>query len=95
MYIIRESFIAKPGMASKLAKLMKEALASHQRRMKIRILTDAVADFNCVVMESEVASLEEFQKSMAEYANDKDMHAKMKGYTDMYISGKREIYQVM
>lgn len=94
MYVIRESFTAKPGMASKLAKLFKDAVASEQR-MKIRILTDMVADFNCVVMESEVASLADFEKSMAVYAKDKDLHARMKGYTDMYISGRREIYQVM
>jgi hypothetical protein len=94
MYIIRETFVAKPGMASKLAKLFKEAVASNHR-MKIRILTDMVAEFNCVVMESEVSSVAEFEKSMAEYAKDKDMHARMKGYTDMYISGRREIYQVL
>jgi HKD family nuclease len=94
MYVIRELFVAKAGMASKLAKLLKEAVASEQR-MKIRILTDTVADFNSVVMESEVASLADFEKSMAAYATDKDLHARMKGYTDMYISGRREIYKVM
>lgn len=95
MYIVRETFIAKPGMASKLAKMFKEALASHQHRTKIRVLTDMVAEFNCVVIESEASSLDEFEKSLTEYATDTEIHEKMKGYTDMYVSGRREIYRVM
>lgn len=98
MYIIRETFTAKPGQASKLAKMMKEISASMpemQARMKTKVMTDAVGDFNTVVMETEVEQFSEFEKMMKEYATRTDIHEKMKGYTDMYVTGKREIFQLV
>ena len=94
MYVIREIFTAKPGMASKLAKLFKDVMASDPK-MKARILTDAVGPYNTVVMETETPSLAEFEKMMKEHAERNDMRDRMKGYTDMYMSGRREIYQVV
>ena len=96
MFIVRDSFKAKPGMASKLAALLKE-VTSKQKDSKVRVLTDCVGPYNTVVMEFEVPSLGEFEKRMQEYSEgkDKDMREKMKGYTDMYLTGGREIYRVM
>jgi len=95
MYIIRETFTAKPGMASKLAKLFKEMVAADPKMKGTRVLTDAVGPYNTVVMEMETRSLSEFEEAMKEYAADDTMKEKMKGYTEMYVSGKREIYQVV
>jgi len=97
MYIIRESFTAKPGMASKLAKMMKEINSDPKMstRIKTKVMTDAVGNFNTVVMETEVAEFSEFEKMMKEYASRTDIHEKMKGYTDMYVTGKREIFQLV
>lgn len=88
MLIVREVFIAKPGMASKLAKMMKESWADE----KTRILTDMTGVYNKVVMEFEVEDLATWEKMMKEYmtkGNDT-----MKGYTEMYSQGKREIFRV-
>lgn len=79
-------------MASKLATLMRRAMPSYPA--KIRIMTDLTGVFNKVVMETEMDNLAEFDKRMEEYRKDTMMREKMAGYTEMYKSGKREIYQV-
>ncbi|HMI30826.1 MAG TPA: hypothetical protein VK527_03735 [Candidatus Limnocylindrales bacterium] len=94
MYIVRDSFKAKPGMASKLAAMFKDVM-SQQKDAKVRILTDYVGPYNSVIMEFEVPDLAAFEKRMKEYSEGKDIREKMKGYTDMYLSGGREIYRVM
>lgn len=99
MYIIREVFRAKPGQASKLAKLFKKSFSSMPSG---RVMTDMVGDFNTVVMEMEVASLAEWEKEMADYKAgkvdpnmDKETLAEMAAYTDMFFEGRREIFQIM
>jgi len=94
VYIVRDSFKAKPGMASKLAAMFKDVM-SQQKDAKVRILTDYVGPYNSVIMEFEVPDLAAFEKRMKEYSEGKDIREKMKGYTDMYLSGGREIYRVM
>ena len=93
MYVVREVFTAKPGNASKLAKLFKE-IFSADPRMKARVMTDAVGDYNTVVMEMEVPSFSHFEEMM-KGPEDEKIREKMKGYTDMYLTGRREIYRVM
>ena len=94
MYVIRETFTAKPGMASKLARLFSETMAGHAE-FKTRVLTDFVGPFNTVVMETEVENLEEHGRRMKEYMEKPGMRDRMNGYTDMYVAGSREIYQVV
>jgi hypothetical protein len=96
MYLIRNRFTAKPGMASKLAATLRDAMTNAP--FKVRILTDVVGEFNTVEMEHEVPSLAEFEQRMKEYsegAMGKDVAEKMKAYTDMYVTGHREILRVM
>jgi hypothetical protein len=94
MIIVREHFIAKPGQASKLAKLLQEAQKAFGATT-CRIMTDITGDFNQVVMETEVESLGAFESRMQEYGKNTAARDKMKGYTDMYITGGRQIYQVL
>jgi hypothetical protein len=93
MYVIRETFTAKPGMASKLARLFSEVMSDHQ--LKTRVLTDFVGPFNTVVMETEVENLEEHGRRMKEHMERTNIGERMKGYTELYVSGSREIYQVV
>jgi len=95
MLIIRDILTAKPGQASKLAKLMKEVMGADPK-FKGRILTDMVANYNTVVIEAEVESLTEWEKWMEEYMQKPPAGTaeKMSGYTDMYLTGKREVYRV-
>ncbi len=97
MYIIREIFTAKPGQASKLAKLFKKMPGPQGK-----IMTDMVGPYNTVVMEYEVASLAEWEKQMQEYKSakpdpnmDPKLAEEMSRYTEMYQTGRREIYQIL
>ena len=96
MIIVRNCFIAKPGNASKLAALFKEVQAASVMPMRnARVLTDLTGDFNRVVLEYEAESIGEFEKNMREYETNPVVREKMKGYTDLYVSGSREILRVM
>lgn len=94
MIVIRNCFIAKPRNASKLAAQLKEAAAV----MSIpnhRILTDVTGDFNRVVLEYTVANIGEFEARMKDYMTNTEFRAKMAGYTDLWLTGTREIFQVV
>jgi hypothetical protein len=93
MILIRESFVAKPGMASKLARLFKDALRGYPENTKV--MTDLVGQFNSVVLETETESIAHFEKRMSEYMADQEMRKKFAGYTEMYIEGRREIFQII
>ena len=94
MIIIRNSFIAKLGNASKLAAQLKDA-ASASNMHAYRVLTDITGDFNRVVLEYEAANIGEFEMRLKEYMTTSVMREKMKGYTDLWITGSREILQVV
>jgi hypothetical protein len=94
MYIVREEFTAKPGMASKLAGVFKQA-APHITGYNVRVLTDTIGRFNTVVIETEVDDLATFDKRMQEYSAKPEMREILKGYADLYQTGRREVYRVM
>ena len=99
MLIIREVFTAKPGQASKLAKLFKKAFGSDST---VRVMTDMVGDYNTGVAEMQVNSLAEFEKLMEDYKSgkpdpkmDPKVAEEMSKYTEMYLTGRREVFQVV
>ena len=94
MFVVRETFTAKPGKASQLAKLFKQVM-SEMPRMKPRVSTDFIGQFNTVVLESECEDLNEFEKTMQEYMSRQDLRDKMKGYTDLYQEGRREVFKIV
>lgn len=94
MFIVRNTFTAKPGMASKLAKLLKETMAD-MSGVKVRIMTDYIGPMNTVSMEMEVETIGDFERNFREYGERADIQAKMKDYTGMYSDGRREIYRVV
>ncbi len=94
MFVVRETFTAKPGMASKLAILFKDVMGSLPGH-KFRVLTDHIGAFNTVVLETNVDDLAEFDRLMAEYAARTDIRDQMTGYTDMYLTGRREVYKIV
>lgn len=95
MIIVQETFVCKPGNASKLAKLFKEAMTGF-REVK-SIMTDMTGQFNRVVIVTEYENLtayeQNFQKYMENSEEMKKMQEMMKGYQDMYVSGSREVYK--
>jgi hypothetical protein len=96
MIIVHDTFICKPGQASKLAKLFKESMAGSGEQ--VAIMTDVTGQFNKVVMASWHKDLAAYEKMLEEYMNpseeSKKKFEKMSGYTDMYQTGSREIYRV-
>ena len=96
MIIVHDIFICKPGNASKVAKMFKESMAG-STEVK-HIMTDMVGQYNKVVIVSEYEKLTQYEESFKKYMNPteemKKQFAKMEGYTDMYLTGSREIYKV-
>lgn len=93
MIVVRNIFAAKPGQASTLVTQMK-AIASAGNLRNARFLTDVTGDFNQVVMEHEVESLAEFEALMQRYASDPQIREKAKGYTEHWLTGKRELFRL-
>ena len=93
MLVVRNCFTAKPGHASKLAAQLKEAAAA-AKIPRYRILTDLTGEFNRVILEFEVENVSGFEAQLNEYHTNEAFRAKMKGYTDSWISGSRELLQI-
>ena len=97
MIIVHDIFICKPGNASKLAKMFKEAMAGNEDL--VNVMTDLTGPYNKVVMVTKYENLTAYEKSGEKYKQEtkemKEMMAKMAGYQDMYVTGSREIYQIM
>lgn len=91
MLVIRDIFTAKPGKASKLAKLFLEVSADMPNR---RVLTDFVSTHNTVVIEMEVESLAAYEKEMEKRQAYREKFLAA-GYTDLFYTGRREILEVM
>ncbi len=96
MIIVHDIFICKPGNASKVAKMFKEAMAGNDEL--VSIMTDMSGQYNKVVMVSKYDSLTAYEQSWEKFQQDteamKKMTEKMAGYHDMYLTGSREIYRV-
>lgn len=94
MIIVRNVFTATPGNASRLAAQMKQAAATG-KLPKHRVLTDVTGGFNRVILEYEVESISAFETQMKDYATNETLHAALKGYTDLYLTGHRELLQTV
>lgn len=92
MVIVRNIFIAKPGQASKLAAQFKSAAAAAELPNS-RVLTDLTGEFNRVILEYEVETIAAFDAHMKEYATSDTMRNALSGYTDLYLTGTRELLQ--
>jgi hypothetical protein len=60
---------------------------------RYRVLTDLTGDFNGAILEYE-ADVAEFEVRMKQYTTDQVFREKMKGYTDLWVTGNREILQI-
>ena len=94
MFVVRNTFTAKPGMAGKLAAQMKET-GTLMKLSNLRVMTDFASGFNTVVMEHEAKSLADLEASFKEYGSNAEVKEKMKGYTDLWTEGRREIFQLV
>ncbi len=95
MVIVQDTFVCKPGNASKLAKIFKESMANDPN--VVHIMTDYTGQFNRVVIVSQYESLAAYEATWEAMKNPtkemQEMMKKMEGYQEMYISGSREIFR--
>ena len=94
MIVVRTTFHAKPGMAGRLAAQAKEfgAVAGMKN---LRVMTDVTGDFNQVILEHDVESMGELEEFLARAMSDPAVQEQRKGYTELWVTGKRELFRVM
>jgi hypothetical protein len=92
---MRDIMYCKPGQVRPLVEKFK-AMNKVMKKMgasNMRIMTDVCAErYWTLVAETDVESIEEFTKMARETMKDKDMQKIMKGYHDLVVKGRREIY---
>lgn len=81
-------------LSSKPVAQLKDALIASPFAATARVLTDLTGDFNRVVLEYQADNIGAFEAGMRDYATNEAFRNKMKGYTDLYITGSREILQI-
>ncbi|MBX4191214.1 MAG: hypothetical protein KW804_00200 [Candidatus Doudnabacteria bacterium] len=96
MILVHDTFVCKPGNASKVAKLFKETMAGDKH--VVNILTDMTGQYHRVIMVSQYENLTSYEKAAEEYNNPtpemKASMEKMKDMNEMYVSGGREMFRV-
>ena len=93
MIVVRTTFNAKPGMAGKLAAQAKD-FGAVAKMKNLRVMTDVTGDFNQVILEHEVESMAELEEFLARAMSDPAVQEKRKGYTDLWMTGKRELFRL-
>ena len=95
MIIVHDIFICKEKKASQFAKLMKQT--NQDIPSFVRVMTDAIGQYNKVVVVSQYDNLTAYDQRFKDYQMDSEETLKlkemMKGYHDLYLTGSREVYQ--
>ena len=97
MISVHNTFVCKPGNASKIAKLFKEWADSRKGKNDITVLTDMTGGWHRVILTESYPSLaayEEEQANMGQSPEEQEMMEKFKDMNEMYVSGSREIFKV-
>ena len=98
MILVRDVFQAKYGRGGDLVQLFKEAREqwrqTHGESYGGRILTDASGPFFTVVTETEVESLAEWERRIAEVFSRPDFGEWFGRMTPLVESGRREFYNI-
>jgi hypothetical protein len=96
MIIVHDTFVCKPGNASKIAKLFKE-WAEVAPNKNIEIMTDMTGGWHRVIVASRYENLANYEEETAKIGQspeEKKVMEKFSDMNDMYVSGSREIYKV-
>jgi quinol monooxygenase YgiN len=96
MIIVHDTFVCKPGNASKLAQMFKDYM-KHEPA-SLYVMTDMTGQWHRVIMVSQFENLAAYEKNWEKLANPteemkKEME-KFKDMNEMYVSGSREIFKV-
>lgn len=96
MFVIRDVFRAKAGKGKELVTKFKTASGFMPKEgvNARRILTDTVARYWTIVMETEVEKLDTYFDMMNTRPSNPKAEEAMKGYADIVEGGYREILRV-
>ena len=95
MYLIQETFHAKPGKAKELVKKFKAAIPFFQAAEEGRnhkVMTDVSGNYWTVIMTYEVSDIGAFVTNLRSATGAPELQDIMKGYIDLVEGGKRDIY---
>lgn len=95
MYLVRETFQTKPGMAKELVKKFKQAMTYMEKAgfKNTKILTDAVSNYWTVIIESEVTNLADVENTKG-FTSKPEVKEIMKDYMSLVNGGCREIFNI-
>lgn len=95
MYLVRDTFNCKPGMAKELVKKFKQTIPfmEEQNLKNVKIMTDVASNYWTVVLEGEVNSLAEFENRRG-FTSKPEVKEIMKDYMNLVEGGRREIFQI-
>ena len=97
MFLVRDIMYCKPGQARPMVQKFQalSKLGSQLGMGTMRIMTDVSAErYWTVVAETEVKSLEEYTETTRKSMQMKEFQDVMKGYHDLIVQGRREIYML-
>ena len=75
MIIVHDTFVCKPGNASKLAKKFKEAMSGNNEL--VNVMTDMTGPFNRVIMVTKYDNLAAYEQSWEKYKENTEEMKKM------------------
>jgi hypothetical protein len=97
MILVRDIMHCRPGQVRPLVQkfLALDKLGRQFGFNTLRVMTDIAAErYWTVVGEMEVESLEKYGEMMKKSMETKEFQEAMKGYHDLVVDGRREIYQI-
>lgn len=99
MIIVQDTFVCKPGNASKLAKLFKEWANIRPKERNTIVMTDMTGQFHRLIVRAQWESLAEYEKEINEMMEnqtpeEKKLMEKFEDMNNMYVSGSRDIFKV-
>lgn len=95
MFLVRDVFRTKPGMAKELVNKFKQALPHLEDSgvKNARVMTDTVAGYWTMVLEGEIENLSVLEKQEG-FTSKPEVKNIMKGYIDLVETGHREIFKI-
>jgi hypothetical protein len=94
MILVRDVFQAKYGKSNEFVDLLKEGRQKFPNTYADRVLTDASGPFYTVVAETEVKSLGDWERRVAEYYASPEFGQWFTRMTALVESGKREFFNI-
>ncbi len=97
MFLVRDIMYCKPGQVRPMVQkfLALDKLGRQMGFGPMRVMTDVCAErYWTVVSEMEVESIEKFSEMTRKSMEIKEFQEAMKGYHDLIVKGRREIYQL-